>query len=92
MLTSHAQNVAIHIAIFPEQVELIQLCAELVTSNNGGNMYLHDQIIKAVLPLIKQHDLELIDLIGEMNHAAWELSVLNKNGIEKLAAELEAAQ
>lgn len=50
-------------------------------------MYIHDQIITAVLPLIAKYDLELIDLIGEMNHAAWELSVLNKVGIDKLIAE-----
>lgn len=51
-------------------------------------MFIHEEIQKAVLPLLKKYDLELIDLIGEMNHAAWELSVLNKNGIEKLAKEL----
>ena len=50
-------------------------------------MYIHEKIIQAVLPLMDEYDLELIDLIGEMNHAAWELSVLNANGIAKLAAQ-----
>ena len=53
-------------------------------------MYIHEEIQKSVLPLLEKYDLELIDLIGELNHAAWELSVLNKSGIEKLKAELEA--
>ena len=52
-------------------------------------MYIHEEIQKAVLPLLEKYDLELIDLIGELNHAAWELSVLNKAGIEKLIAELD---
>lgn len=52
-------------------------------------MFIHDQIIMACLPILKKYDLELIDLIGEMNHAAWELSVLNKQGIDKLIVELE---
>lgn len=52
-------------------------------------MYIHEEIQKAVLPLLEKYDLELIDLIGELNHAAWELSVLNKAGIENLIAELE---
>lgn len=52
-------------------------------------MYIHEEIQKAVLPLLEKYDLELIDLIGELNHAAWELSVLNKNGVEKLRAELD---
>ena len=51
-------------------------------------MYIHEEITKAVLPLLEKYDLELIDLIGELNHAAWELSVLNKSGIEKLKVEL----
>ena len=55
-------------------------------------MYIHEEIIKAVLPIIEKYDLELIDLIGEINHAAWELSVLNKNGIEKLSKELNEKQ
>lgn len=54
-------------------------------------MYIHEEIQKAVLPLLEKYDLELIDLIGELNHAAWELSVLNKAGIEKLIAELQAS-
>lgn len=54
-------------------------------------MYIHEKIQRAVLPLLKEYDLELIDLLGEMNHAAWELSVLNKAGIEKLMAELEVS-
>ncbi len=52
-------------------------------------MYIHNEIQKAVLPLLEKYDLELVELLGEMNHAAWELSVLNKAGIEKLIAELE---
>lgn len=51
-------------------------------------MYIHEEIQAVVLPLLKKYDLELIDLIGELNHAAWELSVLNKTGIEKLTIEL----
>lgn len=51
-------------------------------------MYIHEEIIKAVLPLIQKHDLELIELVGEINHAAWELSVLNEAGIERLEQEL----
>lgn len=51
-------------------------------------MYIHEEIQKAVLPLLDKYDLELMDLIGELNHAAWELSVLSKSGIEKLKAEL----
>ena len=55
-------------------------------------MYIHEEIQQAVLPLLKKHKLELIDLIGEMNHAAWELSVLNKNGIQKLVDQAEKAK
>jgi len=51
-------------------------------------MYIHEEIMKSVLPLIKKYDLELIDLIGEMNHAAWELTVLNQHGLVKLEAKL----
>lgn len=54
--------------------------------------YIHEEIQAAVLPLLKKYDLELIDLIGEMNHAAWELSVINQSGIAKLVNELEAKQ
>lgn len=54
-------------------------------------MYIHQEIEKAVLPLLKKYDMELIELIGEMNHAAWELSVLNKRGIEVLIDELGSA-
>jgi hypothetical protein len=52
-------------------------------------MYIHEEIQRAGLPLLKKYDLELIDLIGELNHAAWELSVLSKAGIDKLIVELE---
>ena len=52
-------------------------------------MYIHEEIQKAILPLLEKYDLELIDLIGELNHAAWELSILNNAGIEKLIKELE---
>ena len=51
-------------------------------------MFIHEEIQKAVLPLIEKYDLELIDLIGEINHAAWELSVLNDAGLKKLIIEL----
>ena len=54
-------------------------------------MYIHEEITKAVLPLLEKYDLELIDLIGEMNHAAWELSVLNKSGLDKLKIQLNDA-
>ena len=54
-------------------------------------MSIHNEIQKAVFPLLEKYDLELIDLIGELNHAAWELSVLNKAGIEKLIAKLNDA-
>lgn len=50
--------------------------------------YIHEEIQKAVLPLLEKYDLELIDLIGEMAHAMWELSVLNRAGIKHLIAEL----
>jgi hypothetical protein len=52
-------------------------------------MYIHEEIQLAVLPLIDKYDLELIELIGEINHAIWEMSVLNKTGIQKLKASLE---
>lgn len=52
-------------------------------------MYIHEEIKFAVLPLLKKYKLELIDLVGEMNHAAWELSVLNKQGIQKLVDQAE---
>ena len=51
-------------------------------------MFIHEEIQKAVLPLLKKYDLQLIDLVGEMNHAVWELSVLNYAGLQKLIAEL----
>lgn len=51
-------------------------------------MYIHEQIIKAVLPLMEKYDLELIDLLGELAHAAFELSVLNEDGIKKLQEKL----
>lgn len=51
-------------------------------------MYIHNEIQMAVLPLLKKYNLEIIDLIGELNHAAWELSVLTKDGIDKLEAKL----
>lgn len=53
-------------------------------------MYIHEEITKAVLPLLEKYDLHLIDLIGEMNHAAWELSVLNEPGIKELIIKLES--
>jgi hypothetical protein len=52
-------------------------------------MYIHEEIQLAVLPLMKKYDLDLIDLIGEMNHAAWEFYPLNARGIEKLHTELK---
>lgn len=51
-------------------------------------MFIHEEIMKSVLPLIAKHNLELIDLIGEMSHAAFELSVLSDVGIKRLTAEL----
>lgn len=53
-------------------------------------MYIHEEIQLAVLPLLEKYDLGLLDLIGEMNHAAWELVPLSDAGIRKLRAELEA--
>ena len=53
-------------------------------------MYMHEEITKMVYPLVKKYDLELIDLIGELNHAAWELSTMSKAGIERRLAELES--
>lgn len=55
-------------------------------------MYIHQEIQKAVLPLLKKYDMELIDLIGEMNQAVWELSVLNQRGIEELIVELGSTE
>lgn len=52
-------------------------------------MYIHEEIQLAVLPLLKKYDLELIELIGEMNHAACELMPLNQNGLKRLHAELK---
>lgn len=52
-------------------------------------MYIHEEIQLAVLPLLKKYDLELIDLIAEMNHAAWDFSALNERGIKTLHAELK---
>lgn len=52
-------------------------------------MYIHEEILQAVLPLIKKYDLELIDLIGEMAHAMHTIYPLNQAGIEKLIAELD---
>lgn len=51
-------------------------------------MFIHEEIMKSVLPLLKKHDLELIDLVGEMAHASWELSVLSDVGLKRLTAEL----
>lgn len=87
-LANHARNADLRNAIYPKQGELIPRCARIVTVCNGENMYIHEEIQRAVLPLLEKYDLELIDLIGELNHAAWELSVLNKNGIKKLTEEL----
>lgn len=66
------------------------LLEELI-KHRDRRMYIHNEIQKAVLPLLEKYDLEMIDLIGELNHAAWELSVLNKAGIEKLIVELEVS-
>ena len=54
----------------------------------GVFVFIHEEIQKAVLPLLEKYDLQLIDLVGEMNHAVWELSVLNDAGLQKLIAEL----
>jgi hypothetical protein len=51
-------------------------------------MYIHEEIQRAVLPLLEKYDLELIDLIGELNMAAWKLSVLSKAGLDRLIVEL----
>jgi hypothetical protein len=51
-------------------------------------MYIHEEIQRAVLPLLEKYDLELIDLIGELNMAAYKLSILSKTGLEKLIDEL----
>ena len=51
-------------------------------------MYIHEQIQKAVLPLLEKYDLQLIELIGEMNQAAFNLSVLSEAGVQDLIAEL----
>ena len=66
------------------------LLEELI-KHRERRMYIHNEIQKVVLPFLEKYDLELIDLIGELNHAAWGLSVLNKDGIEKLKAELEVS-
>lgn len=55
-------------------------------------MYLHQEIQLAVLPLLQKYDLERIDLLGEMNHAAWELSVLNEAGLQNLLKELQLCE
>lgn len=52
-------------------------------------MYIHEEIQLAVLPLIEKYNLSALELIGEMNHAAWELSVLNKQGLQKLLVRVE---
>lgn len=55
-------------------------------------MYIHEEILLAVLPLMEKHDIGLLDLIGEMNHAAWELTPLSPAGIRALRGELENAK
>ncbi|MDP2827866.1 MAG: hypothetical protein Q8O37_04590 [Sulfuricellaceae bacterium] len=42
-------------------------------------MYIHQEIQKAVLPLMEKYDLELIELVGEMSHAIHEMAVLSPN-------------
>lgn len=51
-------------------------------------MYIHSEIQKAVLPLLAKYDIDLITLMGEMAHAAWEMSELSERGIQKLMVEL----
>lgn len=51
-------------------------------------MFIHSEIQKLVLPLLDKYELNIIDLVGEMNHAAWELTTLNGRGIERLIVEL----
>lgn len=53
-------------------------------------MFIHNAILKAVLPLLEKYDppLTVAEIIGEMNHAAWELSVLSDAGVQKLMVEL----
>lgn len=53
-------------------------------------MFIHSQIQLAALELADKYDLSPLEIIGEMNHAAWELSVLNEQGIENLRADLES--
>lgn len=53
-------------------------------------MYIHEEIQLAVLPLLEKYDLEKLDLIGEMCHAAWELMPLNHDGLLRLREELLA--
>ena len=55
-------------------------------------MYMHNEILKSVLPLLKKYELTPLELIGEMNHAAWELSVLNARGVEILIDELNGEE
>lgn len=53
-------------------------------------MYIHNQIQLAVLPIMKKHNMSLIDFIGLMCEAAAELCTLNEAGIAKLQAEAES--
>lgn len=55
-------------------------------------MYIHNEIQKAVLPLLKKYDLELIDLIGEMAHAMHIMATLKKEALIEMMNKLEATQ
>lgn len=52
-------------------------------------MYIHEEIQLAVLRVAEKHKLGLLDMIGEMNHAAWEFAPLNARGIQSLYVELK---
>lgn len=52
-------------------------------------MYIHEEIQLAVLPLLEKHDLELLDLIGEMCHAAHDLVPLSEAGIRRRHTSLK---
>ncbi len=44
-------------------------------------MCMHEEILTAVLPLIKKYDLEMIDLLGQM---AYAMHIMSEFKTEKL--------
>ena len=47
-------------------------------------MYIHEELQKEILRIALKHDISMIEIFGETNHALWELSVLNDRAIYNL--------